>query len=103
MWLRRDETGERQPGYRRNLCLRPGAIVIDGSCVGHDQYTLFLVLSPTLFAVYLLFADFDFEKNYHWKSERAGIIVKRLQLRHLLTAFTVFMIEAAQADGMAGD
>ncbi len=27
MWLRRDETGERQPGYRRNLCLRPGAIV----------------------------------------------------------------------------
>jgi len=33
------------------------------------------VLSPTLFAVYLLFADFDFEKNYHWKSERAGIIV----------------------------
>jgi len=33
--------------------------------VGHDQYTLFLVLSPTLFAVYLLFADFDFEKNYH--------------------------------------
>jgi hypothetical protein len=27
VWLRRDETGERQPGYRRDLCLRPGAIV----------------------------------------------------------------------------
>ena len=26
VWLRSDETSERQPGYRRDLCLRPGAI-----------------------------------------------------------------------------